>query len=400
MNRSTLQLTIAALLFAAPLSVTAQEAPRLNAAKFAEMPRRLQEFVDQGVLPGAVALVQRGDDVQVATIGMRDVANNVPMKEDDLFWIASMTKPMAAICVAMLVDEGKLRFDDPVEKHLPEFRGQWLVSEDNKESRTLTRPARPITIRDLMTHTAGLGEVAAPRFDSTLAELTMGYAREALRFPPGSKWSYSNPGINTLGRLVEVASGMPFAEFLQQRLLDPLGMTDTTFWPTAEQAQRLAKSYGPGEGGKLKEVEIYFVKGPLSDRKRTAYPAGGLFSTARDVAKLYRMMLAGGTVDNRTYLKKETVAEMTRTQTGEIKTGFVEGMSWGLGFQVVKEPKGVTASLSSGTFGHGGAYGTQSWADPKRGLIYVLMIQRAGLPNGDASDMRRVMQEVATQSAE
>ncbi|RYD30612.1 MAG: class A beta-lactamase-related serine hydrolase [Verrucomicrobiaceae bacterium] len=357
-------------------------------------------FVDQGVLPGAVALVQRGDDVQVATIGMRDLANNVPMKEDDLFWIASMTKPMAAICVAMLVEEGKMSFDDPVEKHLPEFRGQWLVSEDGKEKRVLTRPARPITIRDLMTHTAGLGEVPSPRPDSTLAELTMGYAREALRFPPGSKWSYSNPGINTLGRLVEVGSGKPFAEFLQQRLLDPLGMTDTTFWPTAEQAQRLAKSYGPGEGGKLKEVEVYFIKGPLSDRKRTPYPAGGLFSTARDVAKLYRMMLADGAVDGHTYLKKETVAEMTTTQTGEIKTGFVDGMSWGLGFQVVKEPKGVTAALSSGTFGHGGAYGTQSWADPKRGLIYVLMIQRAGLPNGDASEMRRVMQEVGAQAAE
>lgn len=364
------------------------------------MPRRLQAFVDQGAISGAVTLVQRGDDVQVSVVGMRDLANKVPMKEDDLFWIASMTKPMTAICVAMLAEEGKLSFDDPVEKHLPEFRGQWLIAEDGKEKRTLTRPSRPITIRDLLTHTAGLGDVPAPRPESTLAELCMGYAREALKFPPGSKWSYSNSGINTLGRIVEVASGQPFAEFIQQRLLDPLGMADTTFWPTPAQAKRLAKSYGPGEGGKLKEVEVYFIKGPLSDRKRTAFPAGGLFSTARDVAKVYRMMLAGGTVDGRTYLKKETVAEMTRTQTGEIKTGFVDGMSWGLGFQVVKEPQGVTASLSPGTFGHGGAYGTQSWGDPKRGLIYVLMIQRQGLPNGDASDMRRVMQEVASNAAE
>jgi CubicO group peptidase (beta-lactamase class C family) len=220
-----------------------------------------------------------------------------------------------------------------------------------------------------------------------------------LQFPPGSKWSYSNSGINTLGRVVEVVSGQPFAAFLQARLLDPLGMKDTTFWPTPAQLRRLAKSYKIGPDGKLEEVPVYFAdSAALTDRSRTPKPAGGLFSTAGDVARFYQMMLNGGTWRGKRLLSEQAVAEMTRTQTGEIKTGFVDGMSWGLGFQVVKHPQGVTDTLSPGTFGHGGAYGTQSWGDPVRGRVYVLMIQAAGLPNGDASDMRRAFQQAAVEA--
>jgi CubicO group peptidase (beta-lactamase class C family) len=135
--------------------------------------------------------------------------------------------------------------------------------------------------------------------------------------------------------------------------------------------------------------------GGLSNRKRTPYPAGGLFSTAGDMIRFYQMMLHGGVADGKRLLKKKTVKELTRTHTGDIITGFVTGMSWGLGFQVVKEPQGVTAMLSPGTFGHGGAYATQSWADPKTGLIYVMMIQRAGFPNGDNSPVRKDFQQAA-----
>lgn len=318
------------------------------------------------------------------------------MREDDLFWIASMTKPMAAVCVLMLQNEGKLSVEDPVEKHLPEFKGQWLVNEASKERRVLVPAPRAITIRDLLTHTSGIGDMAAPRFDASLAELVTGYAREPLQFNPGSRWSYSNPGINTLGRIVEVASKQSFAAFFESRLLRPLGMGDTTFWPTASQARRLAKSYKVGAGGKLEEVAIYFVNGGLSDRRRTPMPAGGLFSTASDMGKFYGMMLDRGVASGRRLLSEGAVRQMTTTQTGEIKTGFVDGMSWGLGFQVVKQPQGVTAMLSPGTFGHGGAYATQSWGDPVRGMSMVMMIQRAGLPNGDASEMRRAFQSAAT----
>jgi CubicO group peptidase (beta-lactamase class C family) len=288
--------------------------------------------------------------------------------------------------------------DDPVEKHLPEFHNAWLKVAGSETAMTLKRPARPITVHDLLTHTSGIGDVPAPRPDASLAELVMAYAQQPLHFEPGTRWEYANAGINTLGRIVEVISGEPFATFLQHRLLNPLHMRDTTFWPTPAQTRRLAQSYKPRASGGLERTDIYFIQGSLNSRRRTAFPAGGLFSTARDVAQFYQMMLNRGVGHGHRLLSEQAVAEMTRTQTGDIKTGFVEGMSWGLGFQVVKAPQGVTAMLSSGTFGHGGAYGTQSWAEPAKDLVLVMMIQRAGLPNGDASEMRRVFQEAAVEA--
>jgi CubicO group peptidase (beta-lactamase class C family) len=358
---------------------------------------RMKAYVDDGTISGAVTLVATRDRVlSLDVVGQADLASQKPMRADSLFWIASMTKPIAAVAVLMLQDEGKLNVEDPVEKYLPEFKNQWLIKEKSSNTLTLARPARPITVRDLLTHTSGLGDVASPRPDATLAELVMAYAQQPLRFPPGSKWEYCNSGINTLGRIVEVVSGQKVETFMQRRIFNPLGMKDTTFCPTAGQAKRLAKTYKSGKDGKaLEETEIFFIKGGLSDRKRTPLPAGGLFSTAADMARLYRMMLNGGELRGKKILSKEAVALLTRTQTGDIKTGFTDGMSWGFGFQVVKEPQGVTAMLSPGTFGHGGAYATQSWADPKKDLIYVLMIQRAGFPNGDNSPVRKAFQEAA-----
>jgi CubicO group peptidase (beta-lactamase class C family) len=357
----------------------------------------LQRFVDNETVAGAVGLVARDGKVSVEAVGHADRAAQKPMRADNLFWIASMTKPMTAVAVLMLQDEGKLSIADPVEKHLPEFKGQWLLVARTNGQTVLRRPARPITIRDLLTHTAGLN-VETPELgrDLTLAERALFYSQQPLQFPPGDRWQYSNPGINTLGRIVEVVAGQPFGEFMERRLFRPLGMRDTSFWPSPSQARRVAKSYGPGPGGRgLAETNVFYVPGNLSDRSRPPRPAGGLYSTARDVAKFYQMMLNGGTVDGKRLLKPETVKLMTTTQTGDIKTGFTDGMSWGLGFQVVKEPTGVTAMLSSGAFGHGGAYGTQSWADPQTRGIYILMIQRARLGNSDGSDLRRAFQEAA-----
>lgn len=387
----------------AVLALTVLGAGRLAAGSTATpdvtIPARMQRLVDEGAISGAVTLVARHDRVlALAAVGVSDLATQRPMRKDDLFWIASMTKPMTAMAVMMLVDEGKLSVDDPVEKHLPEFHNPWLKVTGSETAMTLKRPARPITVHDLLTHTSGIGDVPAPRPDASLAELVMACAQQPLHFEPGTRWEYANAGINTLGRIVEVLSGEPFAAFLQHRLLNPLRMRDTTFWPTPAQVRRLAQSYKPRAGGGLERTDIYFIQGSLSSRRRTAFPAGGLFSTAADVAQFYQMMLNRGGGHGHRLLSEQAVAEMTRTQTGDIKTGFVEGMSWGLGFQVVKAPQGVTAMLSSGTFGHGGAYGTQSWADPAKDLVLVMMIQRAGLPNGDASDMRRVFQEAAVES--
>ena len=356
--------------------------------------KAMQGFVDRSVISGGVTLVANKDRLlQLETVGYADLAKREAMRENHLFWIASMTKPMAAVCVLQLQESGKLSIEDPVEKHLPEFAGQWMIESRAKGKLTLKKPERAITIRDLLTHTSGLANTNSPRPESTLAELVMSYSKTPLQFEPGSRWSYSNAGINTLGRIVEVVSDTPFAEYLQARVLDPCGMKDTTFWPSPAQAKRIASSYRPDSNGKLQPVDVYFLKGGLSNRKRTPYPAGGLYSTAADVVAFYQMMLNGGTYKGKQVLQKKTAALMTRTQTGDIKTGFVDGMSWGLGFQVVKTPMGVTESISPGTYGHGGAYATQSWADPKTGRIVVLMIQRAGFRNGDNSPVRKAFQE-------
>ncbi len=391
-----LQRFIPALALTVFLAASGFAASTPDAAKLAAIPKRMKAFVDDGSISGAVTVVARHDRiVSLDVVGLADLKAEKPMRTDSLFWIASMTKPITAVAVLMLQDEGKLNVEDPVEKYLPEFKNQWLVQEKSATTLTLVRPARPITLRDLLTHTSGLGDVSAPRTNSTLAELVMGYAQQPLKFAPGSKWEYCNSGINTLGRVVEVVSGQKFEVFLDRRIFRPLAMRDTTFWPSSSQTKRLAKTYKPGKNGDLEETDIYFLKGGLSNRKRTPYPAGGLFSTAGDMARLYQMLLNAGAVNGKQLVSKPSVDLMTRTQTSDIKTGFTDGMSWGFGFQVVKEPQGVTAMLSPGTFGHGGAYATQSWADPKRDLIYVLMIQRAGFPNGDASPVRKAFQEAA-----
>ena len=377
------------LLFALSLTWTATARPPVTPVRVV-----MNGFVADNIIAGSVtAVADKSMMLSLETTGFADLEKKTTMPPNAMFWIASMTKPMAAVCVLQLQEAGKLSIDDPVEKHLPEFAGQWMIESRAKGTLTLKKPTRGITIRDLLTHTSGLANTNSPRPESTLAELVMSYSKTPLQFEPGSRWSYSNAGINTLGRIVEAVSGTPFAEFLQAHVLNPCGMKDTTFWPTPAQVKRIATSYRPGRDGQLERTEVYFLKGGLSNRKRTPYPAGGLYSTATDVVRFYQMMLNGGTFKGQRVLKKETAALMTRTQTGDIKTGFVDGMSWGLGFQVVKTPQGVTDSLSAGTYGHGGAFATQSWADPKTGRIVVLMIQRAGFRNGDNSPVRKAFQE-------
>jgi CubicO group peptidase (beta-lactamase class C family) len=364
--------------------------------KFAAVPAKLQPFVDQGEISGAVMLVADRDHVlHLSAVGASDLATGRKMETNDIFWIASMSKPITAVCVAILADEGKLSFDDPVEKYLPEFRNQWVVQETAPDRRVLVRAARPITLRDLLTHTSGLGEYQVTSPHWTLAEFALAIAREPLRFQPGTRWAYSTAGLDTLGRVVEVVSGLPFAEFMQQRLLDPLGMKDTTWWISPAQDRRRAHTYILNtQSKKLEETPIFYMYGgAVTDRARPPLGGAGLFSTAADVAKFYQMMLHGGELAGKRILKPETVTEMTRKQTGDLKAR--AGMPWGLGFCVVDDPSQMEANrtFSPGAFGHGGAFGTQSWADPVRGLVYVFMIERDKIPNNpDNSPMRRAYQ--------
>jgi CubicO group peptidase (beta-lactamase class C family) len=368
-----------------------------KSGEFSGVPAAVQPYVDRGEIAGAVSLVADKNKVlHLSAVGISDLATGRKQTTDDLFWIASMTKPIAAVAVALLVDEGKVSWDDPLEKFLPEFRGQWLLQEADANRRILVPSARPITLRDVLTHTSGLGEypVAAPHW--SLAEMTKIVAREPLRFPPGSRWGYSTAGIDAVGRIVEVVSGQEFADFLKQRLLQPLGMKDTTWWTTASQEARRARTYRrDAVADRLVETPIrYLYGGAVTDRARPPLGGAGLFSTAADIARFYQMMLHRGTANGRRILKPETVEELTRKQTGDLRAR--PGMSWGLGFCVIDDPAQMEANrhFRPGTFGHGGAFGTQSWADPATGLVYVFLIQRDGIPgNPDNSPMRRAYQD-------
>ena len=339
----------------------------------------LQPFVDRHTLAGAVTLVATKDRVlDLETVGCADVAAGRPMPTNALFWIASMSKPMTAAALMMLADEGKVNVDDPVEKYLPEFKGQWLAAEQDKDHLLLKHPAHPIKVREILSHTSGLP--FSTRLERTedvyevdvlsLREAIFAYALTPLNTEPGTKYDYSNAGINTAGRIIEVVSGVPYERFMAERLFGPLGMKDTTFRPDAGQLARLAKSYKPNAARDgFEETRIDQVTYPLTDRRRTASPAGGLFSTAKDVASFGQMILNGGVFAGRRYLSEAAVKEMTSNQTGGLPSAY------GFGWSVSRQP--------GGSFGHGGAYSTNLQIDPAHGLITVFMVQHAGYPGTD-----------------
>jgi CubicO group peptidase (beta-lactamase class C family) len=392
-------LLLAFALAVAP-AVPAREQPTVaHPEKLKAIPEAMKAFADGRDISGAVTVVGRKDGgVEFDAVGLRDIATKAPMTKDTLFRIASMTKPVTAIGVMILADEGKLSPDDDVAKYLPEFSGQKLLAGPD----TLRKPKRPVKLRDLLTHTSGVApypkgvaDVYAKR-NRTLAETALATALQPLTFEPGEKWAYSNSGIDTLGRVIEVVSGEKYEDFLKKRVFDPLEMKNTAFYPTKEQLARLAHTYGKDKNGKLTDSGLSLVGLPAEPKH--PIPAGGLISCGDDLARLYRMMLNGGELNGKRVLSERAVAEMTKLQTGEIKTGFVEGMGYGYGWAVVREPKGVTAMLSPGSYGHGGAFGTQAWIDPKQDFFAVLLIQRTGLPNADASPMREKLQQLAAEA--
>jgi CubicO group peptidase (beta-lactamase class C family) len=375
------------------LVLCATGAPIQSAGPFDLIAPKMQEFVDKGVASGIVTLIASKDKVlHMAAVGKTDMAGTRAMRTDDIFWIASMSKPITAVSVAMLVDAGKLGWGDPVAKYLPEFAN--LKVKDNTQ---LVQPARAITLRDVLTHTSGLPDVTERDPHLTLAQNSALIARQPLSFQPGSRWSYSTAGLDVMGRVVEVVGGMPFDRFLQQRVFDPLGMKDTSFWITDKTLPRMAHTYRwvPQEG-KLQPTTIAFMYGAeVTDRQRPPLGGAGLFSTAEDMARFYQMMLNQGRANGRQLLKPQTVAELTRKQTGELRAR--PGMPWGIGFCIIEDPTAMEANkiLSAGSYGHGGAYSTQSWADPAKGLIWIVMFERTGMGNGDNSEIRIAFQETA-----
>ncbi|HEY1921495.1 MAG TPA: serine hydrolase domain-containing protein [Tepidisphaeraceae bacterium] len=346
----------------------------------------MQAFVDQQKLSGAVMLV--ADDHQIlhlSAVGQRDIERHLPMRTDTIFWVASMTKLMTSSGIMMLSDEGKLSIDDPVSKYIPAFAA--LKTPSGK-------PAN-LTLRHLLTHTSGLADVPKDKIHEprNLAETMPYFLNLPMHFEPGTRWEYCQSGINTLGRIIEIVSGESYPDFMHERLFAPLGMKEATFYPTPDQISRLALPY-LYKDGRLELTTIKLLPGPVGDRNH--YPAanGGLFCTAEDYCRFAQMLLNHGSLDGKQYLRSETVKRMTSIQTDDIPSvGFIPGSAWGLAVSIVSKPTGITEMLSPGTFGHGGAYGTQVWIDPTKNRIYLMLIQRADLPNSDASEFRAAFQE-------
>jgi CubicO group peptidase (beta-lactamase class C family) len=356
----------------------------------------MEKMIAGQEIAGAVTVVVTKTAIaHLETTGLADIASKRPMTPDTLFWIASMTKPITGVAILMLQDEGKLKVGDPVAKYLPGFAD--LKTPSGK-------PAN-ITITQILTHTSGLGEASGPAAQQakTLADLVPIWLAAPMQYEPGERWRYTQSGINAASRIVEVVSGLTFDVFLQQRLFDPLGMSSTTFYPTDEQRARLATAYARNkQSGMLEAVPPRADFGP---RNRPPQGNGGLYSTARDYARFTQMLLNGGVLEGKRYLSEAAMKLLTTPQTGSLPTGFFQGETygdrgtnygWGMGTCVLITPHdGVAAMLSPGTYGHGGAWGTQAWIDPVKGAAFILMVQRSNFPNSDASDVRAAFQNAA-----
>ena len=233
----------------------------------------LQPYIDSHTLAGAVVLVADAEKVlDVEAVGWSDIAAGKKMQTDSMFWIASQSKPMTCSALMMLVDEGKVNINDPVEKYLPEFKGQMFIAEKDDSHLLLKKPESVMLVRHLMSHVSGLPGVTPimlPKLDALpLFKSVVGNSMIALEAEPGTKYHYSNPGINTVGRIVEVVSGIPYEQFMSERIFKPLGMIDTTFWPNNEQVSRLAKSYRPtADKANIEETPIEQLSYPLDNRE-------------------------------------------------------------------------------------------------------------------------------------
>ncbi|HEX4130757.1 MAG TPA: serine hydrolase domain-containing protein [Pirellulales bacterium] len=367
----------------------------------------VQSIVDQRIAPGIVVLVADKDGtLATVTAGFASLAEKTPMRPDAVFWIASMSKSLTGTALMMLVDERRVSLDDPVEKYLPEFHGQLVEQADQSPH----PPRHPITVREVMNHTSGMvlaNDKSLTRMHSLKDDVAQAAARP-LRQEPGTKYEYNNCGINTGGRIIEVVSGMPYAEFMQQRLFDPLGMHDTTCWPNEEQASRLAhtarstedkrdlveikqdKDVSPEVIAKWSEgvpvpaaVTAEMGAGIAMDyAHRYAMPAGGYFSAAHDIGRFCRMVLRGGELDGRRYLSKQAVRTMSAVQTGDVKVA--PDAAYGVGWLVkLNDEEGPAPS----SFGHRGARRTAMWIDPRHELAMVILVERFDMPG----DQQKVM---------
>ncbi|MEP4808279.1 MAG: serine hydrolase domain-containing protein [Luteolibacter sp.] len=351
----------------------------------------MNRFVANGEISGAVTMaMHEGEVIHFSAVGMADQERGRPMGKDTLFRIASLTKNYSSVLVKILEEQGKLSVFDKVETYLPEFKGIRLKEDDRAGEVDLR-------IWHLMSHTSGVDIPESYGEAPDLEAAAKAIAGQKLQFRPGTRWSYGK-GMDVCGRIVEIVSGKKFDVFLKEQITDPLGMEDTAYYVDDAEDDRLAVVYQPDRknGGIMPVDDAYFRTPPRKGVKPN--PSSGLISSTRDVGVYYSMLLHGGVYEGGRIISEDSVKDLTRNWTGEMETNPVIGTAWGLGFGHIREPQGVTAMLNPGTYGHGGAYGTQAWVDPVTKVIYILMIQRTGFGNGDMSKIRGEFQRIVAEN--
>lgn len=361
------------------------ESVGLSSSELVRATAALQAHVDGGSVAGVVAAVARhGKLVYLEALGQRDLAAGDAMPEDAVFRLYSMTRPITSTAVMLLWEEGKFQLDDPIATFLPQFSDQQVFLDADNPDLSQTRPRNgDITVRHLLTHSSGIGSRSSAIYRSEgvrlrslpLTQMVDNAARVPLFEDPGTRFRY---GISTtmLGRLVEVWSGQPFEDFLQTRVLNPLGMTDTVFWAEGERASRLTSVYRPDrESGILRPYAIESV--PFTERPTLIEGGVGLLSSVMDYVRFSQMFLNGGTLDGTRLLQADTVALMTRNHLPDtlmpIGGGYMAGSGWGLGFNIVLDDSAYTFPVGQGEYWWDGSSGTRFSIDPEHGIVTVIM---------------------------
>ena len=380
-------------LLAQGLTRAVPEAVGMSSERLERLTEALQGYVDDGRLAGAVAIVVRhGRIAYLEAVGQRDVASGAPMTDDAIFRIASQTKALVSTGVMLLQEEGRLLITDPVGDYLPAFKNTTVAEPNDAGGYDVVPPRRPITIRDLLTHTAGISYGSGPAADKwqdaeitgwyfanrdeTVGDVMARLAELPLDAHPGEAWIY---GYNTdiLGAMIEEISGQTLGAFLGERLLGPLGADDTHFFLPVDKVHRLATVYSSTDDGGIERApdpghmvgQGAYVHGP-----RKSFSGGaGLLSTATDYATFLQMMLNGGTFDGTRVLSRKTVESMTVDHLDGI--AFRPGQGFGLGFSIMKNPAAIGLPASAGEFGWGGAYHSTYWVDPAEEMVVVYLTQ-------------------------
>jgi CubicO group peptidase (beta-lactamase class C family) len=387
-------------------NLEAPKASTISTERLGRLRAHLQRYVDEGKLAGVMVMIQQdGKPVFSQAVGWRDKEARDPMREDTIFRIASQTKALTSVAVMMLMEDGKLLLDDPIGKHLPEWKNTTVAVATPAGGYETVTAKRPITIRDLLTHTAGISYGAGPAekawrdaglfswYFADRSEPVSSFVARMASLPmaaqPGEKFVY---GYNTdiLGVVVEKLSGKSLQAFLDERLIKPLGMKDTSFYLPREKAGRLAVVYDSEQGNLRRAADAsawktggHFGQGHYLEGPRLAYSGGaGLLSTAADYGRFLEMMRRGGEFDGRRYLSRKTVELMVSNHLGSIE--YSSGMGFGLGFSIRMDLGAAGQPGSEGEFGWGGAYHSTYWVDPEERLTVAYMAQL--LPAGDIDD--------------